>query len=204
MAFLVDAYPALAFSFVAWGMVIGRGMLGVSEVLMRDPRPGLVAQWRGWSQATLPLLITAALVLTSLGVLAPGLVFVGILPDTSGRPIFVAWAVFSWTGWLVRPFGPMGFVGFLTDRGFPQLKALGLQLEAFQKNQLSIMGLFALWAALLCVMAVFPWVIVPALLWWPLVMRCAFADLFEGGIRIARPAPAAAKASARALVRPSV
>lgn len=203
LGFLAGMYPSLVFAFLAWGVVVGRGLLGVSEVLLKSPRPGFDEQWKGWSQATIPVLVAVALVLTSLCILAPKALYIGIelVPEPSDSPVFLVWAIFGWCGWLLRSMGPMGFMGPLMDKGCPPLSAFMLQFAAFEKNPLAMFGLLMMWSAIFVMLVVFPWAAIPALLWWPMVMRCAFTDIFEGGIQIAHPEPVAVKVNAPSIAR---
>lgn len=188
-AWLAQKWFALALAFVAWGMVAGRGMWGVATVLVRHRAPTFWDQWDGWRHARVGIMAGAATLVSVLCVWAPGLVLPAEAPLELDRIRFNVWPVFAWSAWLVRPWGPVGFTGALRQMGCPALTAFQYQFEAFWKNSGALLGLGALWVAGLIALLTVPWLGMVMLLAWPLVLRCAFMDIFEGGLKLAQPSP---------------
>lgn len=208
--YLIHLNEYLLVPVLFWGLVISQGMQGVGSVVMRHPQSDFSGQWRGFVQEVHPWAFWLALGITLAVMLAPVSVLHQVFgveeapPSASPGPKMMLWAIVVWCGWALRPLGPMGFVGRLVFLGCPLLKAMDLQMSAFFKNTLSILCLAWVWIALAFVMVAVPILISLLLILWPLVMRIAFADIFEGGVRIAQPAPAAAKVPARAVAQASL
>lgn len=197
VVFLVAAWAAgkwvaLVPSFAVWGMVVGRGLWGVAGVSLSTPSPSFASQWRAWMDSGLGIPLALAVLLSWLFVAQPGWVLPEGLPVQLDGPHFTGWPVFAWCAWLLRPWGPLGFTRALVRMGCPTLAAFRLQSQAFTKNPTALLGLGALWVAGLGVLLAFPWVGLVAVFFWPFVLRCAFADIFEGGLSVAQPAQATA------------
>lgn len=101
-----------------------------------------------------------------------------------------AWVVGLWAPFAFRPWGPIGFWGALWRQGCPAFLLNRLQLAAVGTNLASLSMLAVAWFVLLGLLLWAGWLAPLAWLAWVVLTRLAFVDIFEGGLRMERRAPA--------------
>ena len=170
--------------------MVGRGLWGVAGVLVAHSTPTVSDQWRAWTASNLGVLVTVSALLSGVCLLFPQWVLPDGAPMRLEGPHFAGWPVFAWCAWLARPWGPLGFIGPLVRKGCPPLHAFRLQALAFRENTLALLGLGAIWVLGLVLVLVVPVVGLLTLFVWPFLLRCAFEDIFEGGLSVAQRARA--------------
>ena len=184
-------YPALWPAALVLGIILGRGLWGAAGRLLDGSLASPRAQAAAFFRAIPPAWGVCCATLSLAG-LVWSLASPGLSGAQAWRSPMDAWVLAPWMAWAVRPWGPIGFIGALRALGCPSLLSFRLQARAFWLNPESLMGLLAVWLGVLVVLLALPALALGAVVAWPLVLRCAYQDIFLGGLAPSVPAAAVA------------